>query len=152
MTLINSLDSPLMLYSYAGFPEHAWAIFEHGAWVEDEEDGPQVMPFEVEVPVGSHGEENQCVRILSECGSGSGSVDINHCTVCTTILSQIIYLPHASSLHSSTYKAPYPPAHLPLPCRLPAYSPNSFHEPLPPIHMIITVPMLTPQENQRKPN
>jgi len=35
MTLIDSLDSILMLYSYAGFPEHTWAIFEGGASVEE---------------------------------------------------------------------------------------------------------------------
>ncbi|KZP31862.1 NicO-domain-containing protein [Athelia psychrophila] len=29
MTLIDSVDSILMLYSYAGFPENSWAIFEH---------------------------------------------------------------------------------------------------------------------------
>ena len=29
MTLIDSLDSILMLYSYSGFPENGWAIFAH---------------------------------------------------------------------------------------------------------------------------
>jgi len=28
MTLIDSADSILMLYSYSGFPEHSWAVFE----------------------------------------------------------------------------------------------------------------------------
>lgn len=28
MTLVDSIDSVLMLYSYSGFPEHSWAIFE----------------------------------------------------------------------------------------------------------------------------
>lgn len=30
MTLVDSLDSILMLYSYAGFPERSFALFEHG--------------------------------------------------------------------------------------------------------------------------
>ncbi|KIY43030.1 NicO-domain-containing protein [Fistulina hepatica ATCC 64428] len=29
MTLIDSCDSVVMLYSYAGFPEHGWKIFDH---------------------------------------------------------------------------------------------------------------------------
>jgi len=29
MTLIDSLDSVLMLYSYSGFPEHGWSLFVH---------------------------------------------------------------------------------------------------------------------------
>jgi high-affinity nickel-transport protein len=29
MTLIDSLDSILMLYSYSGFPEHGWSVFVH---------------------------------------------------------------------------------------------------------------------------
>lgn len=28
MTLIDSVDSVLMVYSYTNFPEHSWAIFE----------------------------------------------------------------------------------------------------------------------------
>ena len=28
MTLVDSVDSILMLYSYAGFPERSWALFE----------------------------------------------------------------------------------------------------------------------------
>ncbi|KAG6826621.1 hypothetical protein H0H92_015112, partial [Tricholoma furcatifolium] len=34
MTLIDSADSILMLYSYAGFPEHSWALFEKGSLAE----------------------------------------------------------------------------------------------------------------------
>lgn len=30
MTFVDSLDSILMLYSYSGFPEFSWAIFERG--------------------------------------------------------------------------------------------------------------------------
>jgi nickel/cobalt transporter (NiCoT) family protein len=33
MTLIDSLDSILMLYSYSGFPEEGWAIFERASGV-----------------------------------------------------------------------------------------------------------------------
>jgi nickel/cobalt transporter (NiCoT) family protein len=33
MTLVDSLDSILMLYSYSGFPEEGWAIFERPSGV-----------------------------------------------------------------------------------------------------------------------
>ena len=58
MTLIDSLDSILMLYSYAGFPEHAWAIFENGVSAADRENKPQVTPLEL-VPVSSRRADDQ---------------------------------------------------------------------------------------------
>jgi len=55
MTLIDSLDSILMLYSYAGFPEHSWAIFEHAGLVEGEvdDDDISVDPLEAEESISS---------------------------------------------------------------------------------------------------
>ena len=75
MTLIDTLDSILMLYSYAGFPQHAWAIFDHGESVEDQENEPQVMSFEVEVPVGSRGEDGQTTPHLHPGGNTDSSID-----------------------------------------------------------------------------
>jgi high-affinity nickel-transport protein len=43
MTLIDSLDSILMLYSYSGFPEHGWSIFAH-----DDELTDSKQPLDVE--------------------------------------------------------------------------------------------------------
>ena len=43
MTLIDSLDSILMLYSYSGFPEHSWSIVAH-----DDELTDSKKPLDVE--------------------------------------------------------------------------------------------------------
>jgi high-affinity nickel-transport protein len=58
MTLIDSLDSILMLYSYSGFPENSWAIFERTASVEDEDEDNRalVTQFEAEEPISSEGQ------------------------------------------------------------------------------------------------
>jgi high-affinity nickel-transport protein len=58
MTLIDSLDSILMLYSYSGFPENSWAIFERTASVEDEDEDNRalVTQFETEEPISSEGQ------------------------------------------------------------------------------------------------
>ncbi|KAI6041400.1 NicO-domain-containing protein [Pisolithus marmoratus] len=39
MTLVDSLNSVMMLYSYTGFAEHSWRIFERTIPAEEEEDG-----------------------------------------------------------------------------------------------------------------
>src|ERR1700722_8135798 len=38
MTLVDSCDSILMLYSYSGFPEHSFAIFENSLISDAERD------------------------------------------------------------------------------------------------------------------
>jgi high-affinity nickel-transport protein len=50
MTLVDSIDSILMLYSYSGFPERSWAIFERTASTEDQGDKPHMPKLEVEIP------------------------------------------------------------------------------------------------------
>lgn len=44
MTLIDSLDSILVLYSYAGFPEHSLRIFEYGASEHSTTEQPIQLP------------------------------------------------------------------------------------------------------------
>jgi len=72
--LIDSLDSILMLYSYAGFPEHAWAIFEHGASAEDQESKLQGMPLEVEVPLSSRRADGQTTPPPPTRGNAHSSI------------------------------------------------------------------------------
>jgi nickel/cobalt transporter (NiCoT) family protein len=50
MTLVDSIDSILMLYSYSGFPERSWAIFERVASTEDQGDKPNMPKLEAEIP------------------------------------------------------------------------------------------------------
>ena len=50
MTLVDSVDSILMLYSYSGFPGRSWAIFEHAASTKDQGDNPHMPKLEVEIP------------------------------------------------------------------------------------------------------
>lgn len=58
MTLIDSCDSILMLYSYSGFPEHSWAIFQpskstppnmNDLQVEDPDPLPKKQDYTVEL-------------------------------------------------------------------------------------------------------
>ena len=64
MTLIDSLDSILMLYSYSGFPEHGWSIFAHDGELTDSkqpldvERDPETLPItltESPPPTGTSG-------------------------------------------------------------------------------------------------
>ncbi|KIM89142.1 hypothetical protein PILCRDRAFT_813050 [Piloderma croceum F 1598] len=50
MTLVDSIDSILMLYSYSGFPERSWAIFERAASTEDQGVKPYMPELEEEIP------------------------------------------------------------------------------------------------------
>lgn len=49
--MVDSVDSILMLYSYAGFPTHSWAIFEDAKSVADQDDKSRLGPLETDMPV-----------------------------------------------------------------------------------------------------
>ena len=73
MTLIDSLDSILMLYSYSGFPENSWAIFERTASVEDEDEDNRapVTQFEAEEPISSEGQTTSTSHLLGSKATSS---------------------------------------------------------------------------------
>ncbi|KAJ6462797.1 NicO-domain-containing protein [Mycena vitilis] len=53
MTILDSADSVLMLYSYSGFSERTWAIRDNGAAISDQPVGPQAE-LRAEAPVPAH--------------------------------------------------------------------------------------------------
>ncbi|KAJ3918525.1 NicO-domain-containing protein [Lentinula edodes] len=68
MTLVDSLDSVLMLYSYAGFPEHSLRIFETSRMHRDSiselthPDGDQIET-KVDIPVGNEPQSEAEIQI-----------------------------------------------------------------------------------------
>ncbi|KAJ7448506.1 NicO-domain-containing protein [Mycena latifolia] len=53
MTVVDSADSVLMLYSYSGFPERTWAIFEKPPALSDDSDAVAHLQSDVDADAGS---------------------------------------------------------------------------------------------------
>lgn len=76
MTLVDSADSILMLYSYAGFPEKSWSIFEY----TDKTQSPRSsLPLSMDEPVNSQsGRETPDRRSISkDCNVAAGPSNDN---------------------------------------------------------------------------
>ncbi|KAJ3893789.1 NicO-domain-containing protein [Lentinula edodes] len=68
MTLVDSLDSVLMLYSYAGFPEHSLRIFEKSRLHQDSireltHPGGDEIEIKVDIPVGTEPQSEAEIQI-----------------------------------------------------------------------------------------
>ncbi|KAJ7459939.1 NicO-domain-containing protein [Mycena latifolia] len=75
MTLIDSADSILMLYSYSGFPDRTWAIFDRSKAVEKPEAPAVPVTEKTTMPGLSSPVENDLERALSPADASPGMAE-----------------------------------------------------------------------------
>jgi len=74
MTLVDSVDSILMLYSYSGFPEHSWAIFEHAEPTKDQDHKSRMPQHQVEALISSRRAGGETVPHAPTEGNAPSSI------------------------------------------------------------------------------
>jgi len=81
MTLIDSLDSIIMLYSYAGFPERGWKLIRHKRpkgkrrlpLVQNDQEAEAIFEVPQEVDSGASSKKS----VIDQQGSGSVTAGAN---------------------------------------------------------------------------